>query len=63
MSRMYSVKKSAKMLGVTTYTLRNWAKAKKIKAVKMPDNSKISRWYIPEDEIKRMQTGGTSNEG
>ena len=51
---MLSVRKSAKMLGVTTYTIRNWERSKKIKAVKIPNDSPKSRWYIPEEEIERL---------
>lgn len=55
MGKMLSVRKVAKMLGVTTYTIRNWAKSGKIKAVKMPNNSDKSQWFISEEEIKRLQ--------
>ncbi len=55
MSKMLTVRKVAKMLGVTTYTIRNWARQGKIKAVKFPDNSDKSQWFISEEEIKRLQ--------
>ena len=55
MSKMFSVKKVAKVLGVTTYTVRNWAKNGKIKAVKLPDNSDKSQWFISEEELSRLQ--------
>lgn len=54
---MYSIIKAAKTLGVTTYTLRNWCKAKKIKSVKIPCDAPHSRWYIPEEEIIRLREG------
>lgn len=50
------------MLGITTYTVRNWAKSQKIKAVKIPDNSQHSQWFIPADEIKRLKNGDNENE-
>ena len=53
--RMFTIKKVSKMLGVTTYTVRNWAKIKKIKAVKIPDNSPQSQWFIPESEVERFR--------
>lgn len=62
MSEMYSIRKTAKMLGITTYTVRNWAKSQKIKAVKIPDNSQHSQWFIPADEIKRLKNGDNENE-
>ena len=61
MPEMYSIRKTAKILGITTYTVRNWAKCQKIKAVKIPDNSQHSQWFIPADEIKRLK-GDTGNE-
>lgn len=56
--RLFSVRKVAKMLDVTTYTVRKWAKEKKINAVKIPDNSQQSQWFIPESEVERLR--GTS---
>ena len=56
MSKMFSVRKVAKMLDVTTYTVRGWAKSGKIKAVKIPNNSDKAQWFIPEEEIKRLQS-------
>ena len=51
---MVSVRKAAKILSVTTYTVRNWARGGKIKAIKIPNDSPKSRWYIPEEEIERL---------
>ncbi len=62
MSNMLSIRKVAKMLGITTYTLRNWAKAGKIKAVKIPNNSDKAQWFISEEEVARMQNGEAKNE-
>lgn len=59
MGKMLSVRKVAKMLDVTTYTVRGWAKSGKIKAVKIPNNSDKSQWFIPEEEIKRLQNRTT----
>lgn len=53
--KMFPIKRVSKMLGVTTYTVRNWARDKKIKAVKIPDNSQQSQWFIPESEIERLK--------
>jgi len=53
--RLFSVRKVAKMLGITTYTVRKWAKDKKINAVKIPDNSPKSQWFISESEIERLR--------
>lgn len=61
-SKMYSIRKTAKMLGITTYTVRNWAKSQKIKAVKLPNNSEKAQWFIPEEEIERLQNGDNKNE-
>ena len=55
MSRMLTVRKVAKMLGVTTYTVRNWAKTGKIRAIKIPNCSTKSQWFIPEKEIFRIK--------
>ena len=52
---MYSVKKIAKMLGVTTFTIRKWCKNGTIKAVKIPPDNDKSQWFIPEEELKRLQ--------
>lgn len=57
MGKMYTVRQIAKMLNVTTYTVRRWARMAKIKAVKMPENSKKSQWFVSEDEIKRLMNG------
>ena len=57
MSKMIPLIKAAKILGVTTFTMRNWCKAKKIKSVKIPCNDPHSRWYIPEEEIIRLKEG------
>lgn len=57
MDKMLSIRKAAKVLGVTTYTLRNWARLGKIKAVKMPNNSDKAQWFISEDELLKMQKG------
>lgn len=62
MSNMLSIRKVAKMLGITTYTLRNWAKSGKIKAVKIPNNSDKAQWFISEEEVARMQNGEAKNE-
>lgn len=53
--RLFSVRKVAKILDVTTYTVRKWAKEKKINAVKIPDNSQQSQWFIPESEVERLR--------
>lgn len=53
--RMFTIKKFSKILGVTTYTARKWAKDKKIKAVKIPDDSPQSQWFIPESEVERLR--------
>lgn len=53
--RMFSIRKVSKILGVTTFTVRKWAKDKKIKAVKIPDNSQNSQWFISESEVERLR--------
>jgi excisionase family DNA binding protein len=53
--RLFSVRKVAKMLDVTTYTVRKWAKEKKINAVKIPDDSPKSQWFISESEVERLR--------
>lgn len=55
MSKMLSLRKASKVLGVTTYTVRNWCKTGKIKAVKMPNNSPKSQWFVSDEEIARLQ--------
>ena len=55
MSRMLTVRRVAKMLGVTTYTVRNWARSGKIKAVKIPNNSDKAQWFISEKELNRIK--------
>lgn len=54
-NKMYSVRKVAKMLDVTTYTVRHWIKNGKLKAVKIPDNSDKSQWFISEEELDRLR--------
>lgn len=61
MEEMYSIRKTAKMLGVTTYTVRNWARNKKIKAVKIPNTAR-SQWFISAEEISRLKNGDVNNE-
>ena len=61
MSNMLSIRKVAKMLGITTYTLRNWAKTGKINAVKIPNNSDKAQWFISEEEVARLQSGDVKN--
>lgn len=62
MSKMFTIIKASKVLGVTTYTLRNWAKSGKIKAVKIPDNTQHSQWFIPEEEMTRLTRGESNND-
>jgi predicted site-specific integrase-resolvase len=62
MDKMYSIRRTSKILGLSTNTLRNWAKGKKIKAVKIPSNSEKAQWFIPESEIERLQKGEDNNE-
>lgn len=57
MGKMYSIREAAKLLGVTTYTIRNWCQQKKIKAVKIPDNSLQAMWRISEEEINKLTNG------
>ena len=53
--RMFTIRKVSKILGVSTYTVRNWAKVGKINAVKIPDNSQQSQWFISESEVCRLR--------
>lgn len=62
MSKMYNVRKVAKMLDVTTYTIRNWCNNGKIKAVKIPNNSEKAQWFVSEEELARLQKGFVTNE-
>lgn len=55
--KLFSVRKVAKMLDVTTYTVRKWAKEKKINAVKIPDNSPKAQWFVSEEELNRLKNG------
>lgn len=62
MEEMYTIRKTAKMLGVTTYTVRNWARNRKIKAVKIPNDSEKAQWFIPVEEIDRLKNGEHADE-
>ncbi len=64
MGKMYSVRAVAKEFGVTTYTVRNWARDGKIKAFKIPNNSDKAPWFFTEEEINRLKSGesGVKNE-
>lgn len=59
---MLTVRKVAKMLGVTTYTVRNWAHKGKIKAVKIPNNSVGAQWFFDETEIQKLMKGESETE-
>lgn len=48
---LYAPCKAAKMLGVTTKTLKLWEKAGKIRCVRTPGGHR----RIPESEIRRLQ--------
>jgi len=50
MERHYTLSETAKMLGVTTQTLRSWDKTGKINAIRTPGNQR----RIPESEIWRL---------
>ncbi len=60
--KMYSVREVAKELGITTHTVRSWAKAGKVKAVKIPNNSDKAQWFFSEEELNRLRNGENSDE-
>lgn len=53
--KMYTLNQVAQILGTTPFTVRNWAKTGKIKAVKIPDDKPQSQWFVPSDEIIKLQ--------
>lgn len=63
MGKMYSVRAVAKEFGVTTYTVRNWARDGKIKAFKIPNNSDKAQWFFAEEEINRLKSGESGESG
>lgn len=53
-NKMFTVREAAKVLGVTTFTVRNWARRGVIRAVKIPVDSPGSHWFIPEAELNAL---------
>jgi excisionase family DNA binding protein len=51
MEKLLSLSKAAEALGVTTQTLRNWDKAKKIKTMRTVGSHR----RVPISEIERLQ--------
>lgn len=51
---MMTVKQVAKVFQVKDYTIREWARLGKIKAVKVGN-----RWMITRQEVERIQAEGT----
>lgn len=49
---MYTIKQVAKELNFTERAVRQWVKDKKIKAVKI-----MSEWRISEEEVERLKRG------
>lgn len=57
--RFYSTSDAAKILGKSAFTVREWARKRRIRAQKRPcgrGNSK--EWMIPHDELERIQSEG-----
>lgn len=54
MQKNYNIRETAKILGITVRTIRQWIRDGKIKAVKYAN---CPMWFIPEDEISRIKEG------
>lgn len=52
MEKMYNLKQSAELLGVTVRTLREWIKSGRLEAKKHKSGR---NWIIAETEIKRIR--------
>ncbi len=50
----YSVRQTSELLGIKVRTVREWIKTGKLKAVKYDVSN---RWFISDEEIKRVQNG------
>ena len=54
MDRFYSIRQASNLLGIKVRTVREWIRRGKLKAVKYGVSN---RWFISEDEIRRIQDG------
>lgn len=52
MSKMYSLRKTADILGIKIRTAREWVHTGKMNAIKYPGSQ---RWYVSFDEIERLK--------
>lgn len=57
MEKMYSIVKASEILGIKVRTVREWIRTGKLKAQKYEISN---RWFISEDEIRRIQNGNDS---
>lgn len=56
--RHYNIRQASELLGIKVRTVREWIRLGKLKAQKYPVSN---RWFITEDEIKRLQEHGNEN--
>ena len=54
MEKNYSVRQAGDLLGIKVRTVREWIRKGKLKAVKYDVSN---RWFIPEEEIRRLTNG------
>lgn len=50
----YNIRQASNLLGIKVRTVREWIRRGKLKATKYGVSN---RWFISEDEIKRIQNG------
>lgn len=55
MERYYNIRQTSNLLGIKVRTAREWIRNGKLKAIKYGASN---RWFIPEEEIKRITGHG-----
>ena len=58
MSKMYSLRNAADILGIKVRTAREWVHSGKMNASKYPNSQ---RWYVTEEEINRIRGENDDN--
>lgn len=58
MGKFYNIRQASDMLGIKVRTAREWIKTGKLKAKKYECSN---RWFIAEDEIRRLINNGNEN--
>lgn len=53
--KRFPVAVAARRLGISDRTLRDWIKARLVRAVRLNPNAPLSPYLVPESEIERVE--------